>query len=430
MVQNITQRKQAEENLRLLAETGQLLAADLDFEATLQNLARLVVPLLVDWCTVDLPGKDGHLQRVVLYHSNPAQLDFARQLEERFPPHSGPGPGLAALMKATKAVLVPEISEERLLASAQNEEHGQLLLRLGLCSSVIIPLVARGEALGVLSLSHSDSGRHYSTEDLTLLGEVGSRAALALDNARLYQEAREAIKEREDFLSIAAHELKTPVTGMRGYAQLLSRQLARGETINPDRLSQAVKIIQEQASKLSEMINQLLDVSRIEAGKLALDLRPVDLGEVVRSVVDTAQSTTNKHSLIIHQSVSPLIGLVDALRMEQVLTNLLDNAIKYSPEGGPIEIELGYTAQEDFKATNAGKRRIRLAVTDWGLGVPPEHQAHIFDRFYQAHSGAYLGGMGLGLHITRQILEMHGGEIQAEFPRTGGSIFIVYLPDL
>lgn len=430
VVQNITRRKQAEENLRLLAEAGQLLAAELDFEATLQNLARLVVPLLADWCAVDLPGRDGHLQRVVLYHSDPERLDFARQLEARFPPHSGPGPGLAAVMKAAKAVLVPQISEESLLATAQNEEHGQLLLQLELCSSVIIPLVARGEALGVLSLSQGDSGRHYSAEDLTLLNEVGNRAALALDNARLYREAREAIKEREDFLSIAAHELKTPVTGIRGYAQMLLRQLARGQTIDPDRLSQSVQIIQDQASKLAELINQLLDLSRIEAGKLALDLRPVDLGQVVRSVVGTAQTTTTNHTLIIHQSVSPLIGLVDVLRIEQVLTNLLDNAIKYSPEGGPIEIELGYTAQEDLKTTPVGKRRIRLAVTDRGLGVPPEHQAHIFDRFYQGHTGSYYGGIGLGLNITRQIVEMHDGEIDAEFPGSGGSIFIVYLPDL
>ncbi|MBN9392891.1 MAG: PAS domain S-box protein [Chloroflexi bacterium] len=439
VLQNITPRKQAEENLRLLVEASHILAADLDFEATLQNLALLVVPLLADWCAVDLVDKKKHLRRVVLYHSDPDRLEFARKLEERYPPHMAQEFGLVALMKAGKAVIIAEVTENNLLASAQNEEHGRLLVQLGLRSSVIIPLVARDEPLGVLSLSHAESGRQYTAEDLDLLVELGSRAALALDNALLYRKAQEAIQERENFLSVAAHELKTPVTGMRGYAQLLTRQVTKG-TIRPEGLAQAVNTIYEQSNKLTQLINQLLDITRIEAGKLALNLQPTNLSEVVRSAVNIAQTTTTRHTLLFQEPASPVLIKVDALRIEQVLTNLLDNAIKYSPEGGPVEIEFGYDISEEEPIVAPGsdmgvtlqksrEKRVRLAVKDWGLGVPEEKRALIFDRYYQAHPGSYIGGMGLGLHITKQIVELHGGEIRAEFPDTGGSKFIVILSD-
>jgi signal transduction histidine kinase len=164
-------------------------------------------------------------------------------------------------------------------------------------------------------------------------------------------------------------------------------------------------------------VAQLLDVSRIEGGKLVLECVITDLTSLVQGAALAAQDSTDRHTLVV-QARSKVSALVDPLRLEQVLTNLLDNAIKYSPQGGPIEVEL----------VQPSPGRVRLSVRDRGIGIPPEMREQIFNRFYQAHSDAHISGIGLGLYISRQIVELHGGELRAEFPDDGGTCFIVDLP--
>jgi len=262
--------------------------------------------------------------------------------------------------------------------------------------------------------------RRYGEADLALAEELAHRAALAIDNARLYREARTAVQTRDEFLSVAAHELKTPVTSLRGFAQLTLRRLARDGRVEPGPLGKALETVDRQSEKLTRLVSQLLDVSRIEAGKLALDRTSADLVAIIELLVANAGATTHRHTIVLEAPPSAP-GLVDLVRFEQVVTNLLDNAIKYSPRGGEIRVQV------DLPSPGT----MRLAVCDHGIGISPEKRRHIFDRFYQAHSGSHrtnMTGMGLGLYVSRQIVELHGGEIHAEFPAEGGSRFVVTLP--
>jgi signal transduction histidine kinase len=284
---------------------------------------------------------------------------------------------------------------------------------------VVVPLPGREAPLGVILLLIRDHRRTYDAADLSLTEDLARRCALAIENAGLYREAREAISVRDEFLSVAAHELKTPLTSLRGYAQLLEREFERRDQPSAERVHRAARTIQMQSDKLTRLISQLLDVSRIQSGKLAIERKPTDLSQLVQDVVSAARTQLRGHTLEV-ETPETAEALVDPLRVEQVLTNLVDNAIKYSPEGGPISVRL---SRVDGCFT--------VEVRDRGVGVTPEHRAHIFDRFYQGQAGGPLtgmAGMGLGLYISRQIVELHGGTIRAEFPDEGGTRFVVTLP--
>jgi signal transduction histidine kinase len=242
-------------------------------------------------------------------------------------------------------------------------------------------------------------------------------AELRKANERLRSEIVErkrAEEIRDEFLSVAAHELKTPLTSLRGFAQLLLRQA--GESSVPARLRPALDAVDRQSAKLGMLVGQLLDVSRLEAGQLTIEPRMTDVVALVRGVASAAEATTKRCEFVV-QGVPKAMAFLDPLRFEQVLTNVVDNAVKYSPKGGPVTIEVGERAD-----------KVRITVTDEGLGVPVEHRARIFDRYFQAHAARRLGGMGLGLYISRQIVDLHGGKIEAVFPESGGTRMVITLP--
>ena len=226
-----------------------------------------------------------------------------------------------------------------------------------------------------------------------------------------------ALQVRDEFLSIAAHELKTPVTGLRAMAQIITRKLQRGDVNAPTWLSDGLRTIDQQAERLTLLIEKLFDVSRLDQGKLAAERKETDLAELAAKLVAAFDGRTKKHTLVLSADAG-LIADVDPVGIEQVLSNLLDNAIKYSPEGGQIDIEAQW----------ADARHARLSVRDRGIGISSEKRGAIFKRFYQAHAEDHRSGLGLGLYIARQIVEMHDGEITAEFPPDGGTRFVVRLP--
>jgi signal transduction histidine kinase len=231
-------------------------------------------------------------------------------------------------------------------------------------------------------------------------------------------EAEAALRLRDEFLSIASHELRTPLATLNGYAQLALRRLGRADQLEPERVVDALRAITSQSDKLNWLLGQLLDVSRLEVGKLALEPQVTDVVALVEQVVSGARVRDGEHVITVHAQLSHEAE-VDPLRLEQVLTNLLDNAIKYGAEGGgPIEVVVSDAAED----------ALEISVRDHGLGIPPDKRAQIFERFYQAHGDRHKSGMGLGLHISRQIVELHGGELTAEFPADGGSRFVVRLP--
>ena len=233
-------------------------------------------------------------------------------------------------------------------------------------------------------------------------------------------EAEAALRVREEFLTIAAHELKTPVAVLMAMAQLALRRLGRQREVDPAQVGHALELIEQQSEKLGRLVGQLLDVSRIEAGQFTISPEPADLARLVENTVSLMQATTSKHRLVL-DALPTAPARVDPLRFEQVLTNLLDNAIRYSPAGqgiGEIAVRLSRPA--------AGT--VCLEVRDHGTGVPEAERSRLFARFHHGHTASYASGLGLGLHISRRIVELHGGQIDVDFPPDGGTRFVVCLP--
>lgn len=241
----------------------------------------------------------------------------------------------------------------------------------------------------------------------------GSKVARDLTNVRRAETAEALVRARDEFLAIASHELRTPVASLSGFVQLLMRRKARG-TLTDAQLDHALHQIFDGAHRLTNLVDQLLDLSRIESGQLRLDMERVDLATVTDRVVQGYR--LNGAMPVTVQTSGDATVQADPLRMEQVVRNLVDNAIKYSPDGTPVDVGVDRVNGE-----------VRLAVRDRGLGVPEAERERIFERFHRAHVD-YAQGMGIGLYLTRQIVEQHGGRIYHEHAPGGGAQFIVTLP--
>jgi signal transduction histidine kinase len=241
--------------------------------------------------------------------------------------------------------------------------------------------------------------------------------ALAAAEIELRRAEGRKIAERDEFIAVAAHELKTPITSLRLAVQLLRREAERGTALDRTTLRDSLRTIESQSQRLGRLVIELLETVRLRAGRMELDTRQTDVVELVGKAVRDAQATTSRHK-IVFAAPDRLRARLDALRFVQVVSNLLDNAIKFSPGGGQIEVEL----------SSSKRGPARFVVRDHGVGVPPDDRPHIFERFYQAQSGDQRAGLGLGLYVSRQIVELHGGRIEAEFPDDGGTRMVVSLP--
>jgi signal transduction histidine kinase len=338
------------------------------------------------------------------------------EVQRRYPPRwDSPHPAIAAL-RTGEPVVTPEVTDACLRAICYDDEHLRLILALGTRTGISVPLIARGQTVGVLNLASDAPGRRYGRADLDLAKEVARRAAIAFDNARLYHASQEAVRARSEFLTVASHELNTPLTSLSLTVQSLRRAAPSGRVLDPQALERRLELVSRQAARLTRLVGDLLDVSRLEAGR-PLDLREVDLGALVRGVAARleAELTQSRCSLSIHDAV-PVVGKWDRSAIDQVVTILLSNAIKFGA-GQPIEISLGVA---DGTA--------RLAVRDHGIGLAPEECDRIFERFERAVSERHYGGLGLGLYIGRRIVEDHGGSIRCESRPGAGATFTVDLP--
>jgi predicted ATPase/signal transduction histidine kinase len=388
----VNERRRAEQSVRFLADAGIALAQSLEEETTVHEAVRLAVPFVADWCMVGIIGET-LFDRIVVAHEDP---DSRKLLEER-----PPSPLLADVAKQAL-----ESREARRCTLSGPQPEGLPPATRGLLAA---PLVARGRDLGVLVLG---SSRDPTLSDLVLARELGNRVALAIDNARLYRQAQEAIGMRDEFLSIASHELRTPLTSLRLAAQRLLRA-----PVAPAAFERTTAIIDRQSKRLSSLVEDLLDVSRIHSGRLHLHLEQVDLGDVIRDVLERFEHHRRQAATRVDLRIeSGVNGCWDPSRLDQVITNLLSNALKFGA-GHPIEIDL-----------NAADGRARLTVTDHGVGIPPERVPYIFDRFERAVSSSEYGGLGLGLYITKQIVIALGGTIAAHSVVNTGTTICVELP--
>ncbi len=400
---DVTDRKQAEERARFLIEASEVLASSLDYATTLQSVARLAVPRIADWCTIDMLRDDGGIERLVVAHEDPRQVERALELNRRYPMDRSSPFGPAQVLRTSQPELAHEIPDSILRAVAQDQIHLQELRRLGFISFVSVPLIARGRALGVLTFATAQSGRRYVPADLPLVEDLARRVALAVDNAQLFGQAQRAIRARDQFLSIAAHELRTPVASIRGYAQLLLRRLGKGTLT--ETLPTYLRTIEAATDRLTVLTDDLLDVSRVRLGNLPLRPKPLDLCDVVGDIAARyAEVFGDRHPVNVETSGGSCRVVADADRVEQVLSNLMDNAAKYSPNGGTIRLLM--------RGDDAG---VTIEVRDAGIGLPPGSSASIFEPFGRAENAVQqnLPGLGLGLYICRSIIERHGGRIWA-----------------
>ncbi len=407
--------ERAKQRIAFLAEASALLSSSLDYEMTFRNLAQHIIPAFADNYNVNIFEEDGSLRVVALAASQPDAEAAIREIAARYPTDpKGLAIRLAARSGETNYVV--QVSPEIIAAYAQDADHAALLRRVGTRSYINLPLKNREQIIGVLSIGMAESGRSYDASDIPIAEELAHRAAQAVDNARLYDQAKRAIQLRDEFLSVAAHELKTPITSMRGFAQTLLRQLDKRGTLDIPQVERALRVVDQQSAKLTTLISQLLDISRLEAGRLLLERTITDLPTLVGGVITNIQR--GKPYPIDLQAPESLSVYIDPLRLEQVVINLLDNAIKYSPERETIQVDIA----------TLDAQNVTIAVTDQGIGIPVENRGRLFERFYQAHQDGYKGGLGLGLYISQQIIQLHGGQIQAEFPERGGTRFVVRLP--
>jgi PAS domain S-box-containing protein len=414
---DITERQESEERLRFLTEAGALLSASLDYEATLASVAHLTVPALADNCAVDLVDEETGLRRVVVEAADPQRTELLRDLHRRYPPDPR-SLGITQVLESGRPRLVPQVDDTLRVAGARDAAHANLLRAAGTTSYMVVPFLVRGRVIGTLALIMAESGRHYGPADLALAEALAARAALAVDNARLYQEAQAAIGTRDQFLSIASHELKTPLTSLLMAAQLIQRRTAREGTLGP-RDQRALTVVVNQASRLNRMVLSLLDLSRIESGQLSIEPGEVDLSALVRSLQEEVAPSLEQHTLEVEAPTAPVLVRGDALRLEQVLQNLVQNAVRYSPAGGPITVRL---AVQDGEA--------RVSVTDRGIGIPAHALPNLGGRFYRAPNvdQHQISGLGIGLYVVREIVALHGGRVDVTSTEGEGSTFTICLP--
>ncbi|WP_437733552.1 sensor histidine kinase [Sorangium sp. So ce1335] len=411
-----TAAEAAERRAAFLAEAGEILSGSLDYSETLPRVARLSVRSLCDWCIIDIV-EDQQFRRGIWAHRDPAKEPLLEELQRRYPPDRSPSHPAARPLRCGEPLLMPERSEEDLRKYSEDEAHARLLRDLETRSVIAVPLVARGRPIGALSVASSAPGRRYTEADLELVQQVAHRAALAIDNARLYRAAQEAIRMRDEFLTVATHELNTPMTSLTLSLEAMDRNLRSGRPSDTVAMGRQIDRALRQATRLARLNNELLEVSRIDTDRVSLDIAEVDLVAVVRDVIARFELDLARAGCTASLRTSGrVVGRWDRSRIDQIVTNLLANAMKFGA-GKPIEIVLGEEAGT-----------ARLSVRDHGIGIDPARQERIFDRFERGVSDRHYGGLGLGLYISRQIAQAHGGSIRVQSAPGAGATFTVELP--
>jgi signal transduction histidine kinase len=408
-----------------LDRATQLFNSTLELDEVLQRATRMATEVLGDSCTIDLieEGK-AHLTPVATYHPDPQARQARLQIQQDDPIQIGDRASVSGLVAVTGCPY--------LVKDARREGRVKYVDRLNIYSLIAVPIMMKGKILGVLATSITDSSRQFTTEDLRLAMALADRAALAIENARLYAQERslrqqmealnrrvqEANRLKSEFVTLVSHELRTPLTAITGYAELLLEgrgghvTLAQGESLG---------VVKRNAERLVALIDDLLDLARLEAGKIELQRRPLKLIDLIQEVARMLRPQLEARGQVLTLDLAEALPAVwgDTARVTQILTNLFANAHKYTPAGGRIAI----TARGE-------SGRVRVAVQDTGVGLAPEDQAQLFTPFFRAQHDATqgVGGTGLGLAITRALVELHSGAMTVTSVLGQGSTFSFTLP--
>ena len=404
----------AERRARFLAEAGELLSASNDAEQVLKDLAQLSVPAIADLCVVDALNEDGSTRRVEVTRADSSMAALAASIA--IPTEEG-ALRLSDILASQRAFLdEPDTSTPR----------GAALAALGVRSFITAPLIARGETLGAFTLISATNERNYGEDDVDLATDLARRAALELDNARLYQQAQQATRARDDVLGIVSHDLRNPLNTISMAANFLLEIIGpEGLTIAsgaadapPISLGPKLNIIVRAVRRANSLIEDLLDVTRIDAHLLAVDLAMVDGQSLLdEALLDAGSGSSDGAITVTHGwEGEPSRVVADRGRIFQVFSNLLGNALKFTPKGGRIDVRGRISGGEAL-----------FTIADTGAGIPPENLPHLFDRFWQARE-TRRAGAGLGLYIAKGIVEAHGGRLWVESTLGVGTTFSFTLP--
>ncbi|WPB81939.1 PAS domain S-box protein [Archangium violaceum] len=414
-IQDISERKQLEQVWRFLADAGPRLAASLESQTTLTAVAGLIVPELADWCVLDLLGDDGRVHWVESMAATPEKSRVLRELLTAYPYNpSRQGPIVADVLRTGRPTLLPEFPAGMLEAAAEDARHLELLRRLDPRSGIVAPLIARGRILGAIILAASESGRRYGARDLAMAEELASRAALAIDNARLHEKSEQATRTRDEVLRIVAHDLRTPLNVISLSTGVLLKCPPEKRATD----TKPLEAIRNAANRATRLIQDLLDVARLEAGRLSVDREPEQTAPLVKEAAELhralAEAKSIQLTIAIAENAPPVFA--DGDRVIQILSNLLGNALKFTPGGGQITLR-----------AEPVERMMRFSVSDTGSGIPEEDLPHLFEPFWQAHAGRKQG-TGLGLAIVKGLVDAHGGHIWVESSPGVGSTFSFTIP--
>jgi len=526
---DIDDRKRIEEAQRFLLDAGGKLSMSLDWRTGLQEVAKLAVPRIADWCAMHLLEEDGAIVTLALEHADPAKLVFAQELQQRYPPDPASAGGAAEVIRSGQAQLMPEIPADAFANAARDEMHEQLLRELGIRSFLCVPINAGESTCGAITLVTSESGRRFADQDLRMAEELALRAAAVIENARLYEEverraqaaraletiadgvvlldkderillwnhaaeamtglaaadiighpAREALpgyadhmaevdvdgrpqtvpleingrelwlsfsavrfdegtvyafrdlteervieQMRSDFVATVSHELRTPLAAIYGAAVTLRRpDLQLGDEMR----HRLLEVVADESDRLAQIVNDVLLASHLDSGQLQLRIETVDATRVTQTVIDAARTHLPDGVTLTFKPPKGLPPVAaDEQQLRQVLVNLVENAVKYSPDGGPVEVQVA-----------RGERGVRWAVSDRGLGIPASERRRVFEKFYRLDPNMTrgIGGTGLGLYICRELVRRLDGRIWVEGNDAGseangagkGSTFYVEIP--
>ena len=422
--QDITERKNAADAQRLLSDASEALANSLDYRKTLATVAHFAVRDVADWCSISIGDESGRYENLATAHRDPERVKWVEEYTRLNPPRFDTPTGVPQVLRTGKPELYPEIDDRMLEAAASTEQERRVIRELGLYSAMVVPMTARGRVIGAISFISAESRRRYSADDLHFAERLASRAAYAIDNARLFEEATRARAEAEmanaakaTFLASMSHELRTPLNAIAGYAELMELGVLGPVT---EKQTEALGRLQRSRRHLSSLVDQVLSFARIEAGKMEFEIVNLPVNDAITRLADMiAPQAAGKQLAYSFDGCGKDIAVrADRDRLDQIMLNLIGNAVKYTPSGGSITVSV-----------DSDPKTVRIAVSDTGPGIPKDKQQLIFQPFVQLGSSAEAtaSGVGLGLAISRDLARAMNGDVDVS-SNGKGSVFILTLP--
>lgn len=412
---DFTERKHQADLNSFIAKAASLLGSSLNIRTVLTNIASLAVPQLADWCSIYILDDDGKVEHLTAAHKDPEQTKWAHDFTKKYPPDLSAPYGVGAVLRTGVSELMTHIPISLLESRARNADHLNVLRGIGIQSYLAVPFKIRDHVFGAMAFIMTETSRHFNQNDLKWAEELGQRAALSIENAKLFESAQRINRLKDEFLATLSHELRTPLNVILGHSNLLLES-----DLTPEQ-KESVQAINRQAKIQTQIISDLLDVSSIIKGKIQFDSKPTCPAEVLKSIYESMKPIAESRGVRLHLD-APVIGMIqsDPTRLHQILWNLVSNSIKFTPSGGEISLSLARQGPSGV-----------ITVKDTGIGIEPQFLPHIFERFSQQDSSITRkhGGLGLGLSIVRHLTEMHGGTIDVHSEGTNkGTSFQITLP--